>query len=70
MTKIEITVKDMNCAACQNSITKKLKSLEGVKKVSTDFETKKVIIDHENPNLCQDDVTCAIEDMGYHVQVP
>ena len=68
MDKIEFKVKNMDCPSCENAITKRLKALEGVKAVETDFQTKKVVIQHNNPNLCQDDVTCVVEDMGYKVQ--
>jgi len=70
MKKVEFKVEDMDCKSCANAIEKKLKSLEGVKEVDIDFQTKKIIVQHNNPNLCQEDVTCAVEDMGYKVQVP
>ena len=70
MNKIVFEVKDMNCKSCVNAIERKLKSIEGVRDVDIDFQTKKIIVQHDNPNLCQEDVTCAVEDMGYKVQVP
>jgi Cu+-exporting ATPase len=70
MNVVEFKVEDMECKSCANAIEKKLKSLEGVKDVDIDFQTKKIIVQHNNPNLCQEDVTCAVEDMGYKVQVP
>lgn len=69
MNKVVFEVKDMNCQSCANAIEKKLKSIEGVKDIDIDFQTKKIIVQHDNPNLCQEDVTCAVEDMGYKVQV-
>ena len=68
MEKVEFKIANMDCKSCELAITKKLKSLAGVKEVNIDLQTKKVILQHDNPNLCQDDVTCVIEDMGYKVQ--
>ena len=70
MNKVEFKVKNMDCKSCANAIEKKLKSIAGVKAVAVDLQEKKISIQHDNPNLCQDDLTCAVEDMGYKVQVP
>ena len=70
MKKVEFKIANMDCKSCEQAITKKLKSLAGVKDVSIDLQTMKVILQHDNPNLCQEDVTCAVEAMGYKVQVP
>ncbi|MEI6313791.1 MAG: heavy metal-associated domain-containing protein [Syntrophus sp. (in: bacteria)] len=69
MNKVEFKIANMECKSCEDVIKKKLESLAGVKDVNIDLQTKKVILQHDNPNLCQDDVTCAVEDMGYKVQV-
>ena len=44
-------------------------SMAGVKAIDIDLQDKIISIQHDNPNLCQDDLTCAVEDMGYKVQV-
>lgn len=70
MKKVEFKVPNMECKSCAASIEKKLKSLAGVQAVAVDLQEKIVSIQHDNPNLCQEDLTCAVEDMGYKVQVP
>jgi copper chaperone CopZ len=50
-----------------NVILKKLKAFEGVKDVQIDPATKRVKVIWENPNVCADDLTCAIEALGYKV---
>jgi copper chaperone CopZ len=70
MQNIEFSVKDMDCGSCVNVIMKKLKTLDGVKDVKIDLSTKKVSVVFDNPNLCQDDLTCAVEALGYRVHTP
>ncbi|MCU0583208.1 MAG: heavy-metal-associated domain-containing protein, partial [Syntrophales bacterium] len=65
MQNIEFSVKDMDCKSCVNIIMKKLKSFEGVKNVKVDPVTKKVVVQWDNPKVCDSDLTCAIEDLGY-----
>ncbi|MCU0554786.1 MAG: heavy-metal-associated domain-containing protein [Syntrophales bacterium] len=69
MQNIEFSVKDMDCKSCANIIMKKLKSLEGVKNVKVDPVTKKVVVQWDNPKVCDSDLTCAIEDLGYNVSL-
>lgn len=70
MQNIEFSVKDMDCKSCVNVIMRKLKSLDGVKDVKIDLQTKKVAVIFDNPSLCQDDLTCAVEALGYKVHTP
>ncbi|NPV03987.1 MAG: heavy-metal-associated domain-containing protein [Syntrophaceae bacterium] len=67
MQNIEFSVKDMDCKSCVNIIMKKLNSFEGVKNVKIDPATKKVRVEWENPKVCDSDLTCAIEELGYKV---
>ncbi len=69
MQNIEFSVKDMDCKSCVNIIMKKLKSFEGVKNVKVDPVTKKVVDQWDNPKVCDSDLTCAIEDLGYNVSL-
>ena len=69
MHNIEFSVKDMDCKSCANIIMKKLKSFEGVKNVKVDPVTKKVVVQWDNPKVCDSDLTCAIEDLGYNVSL-
>ncbi len=70
MEKVKFKVSNMDCKSCAAVIEKKLKSIAGVKAIDIDLQEKIVSIQHDNPNLCQEDLTCAVEDMGYKVQVP
>jgi len=69
MDEVKFKVKNMECKSCANAIEKKLKSMAGVKAVDINLQKKMISIQHDNPNLCQDNFTCAVEDMGYKVQV-
>ncbi len=70
MEKVKFKVKNMDCKSCAEVIEKKLRSMAGVKAIDINLQEKIVSITHDNPNLCQEDLTCAVEDMGYKVQVP
>ena len=67
MENFEFSVKNMDCGSCVNVVLKKLRSFEGVKDVKIDPKTKKVRVEWDNPNVCSDDLTCAIEELGYKV---
>jgi copper chaperone CopZ len=69
MQNIEFSVKSMDCKSCVNIVMKKLKSFEGVKDVRIDAGTKKVRVEWENPKVCDSDLTCAVEDLGYKVSM-
>ena len=69
MQNIEFSVKDMDCKSCVNIIMKKLKSFEGVKNVKIDPVTRKDVVQWDNPRVCDSDLTCAIEDLGYSVSL-
>lgn len=68
MEEVKFKVKNMECKSCANVIEKRLKSMTGVKAIDIDLRNKIIKIQHDNPNLCQDVLTCAVEDMGYEVQ--
>jgi len=69
MQNLAFSVKDMDCKSCVNIIMKKLKSFEGVKNVNVDPVTRKVVVEWDNPKVCDSDLTCAIEDLGYKVSL-
>jgi copper chaperone CopZ len=66
METVRMKVKDMDCESCMKVITKKLKSMNGVRDVNIDLKQKEVVVKYDNPQLCLDDFTCAIEDLGYN----
>ena len=70
MSKFEFNVTNMDCPSCVAAVIKKIKAINGVSEVDADLRTKKVTVQTNNPNLCQEDVTCVVEDLGYKVQVP
>ncbi len=70
MSEFEFKVTNMDCPSCVAAIAKKIKAINGVSRVDAELKTKKVTVQTSNPNLCQEDVTCVVEDMGYKVQVP
>ena len=59
----------MDCKSCVNIIMKKLKSFEGVRDVKVDPATRKVVVQWDNPQVCDSDLTCAIENPGYKVSL-
>jgi Cu+-exporting ATPase len=69
MDNIEFSVKDMDCKSCVNIILKKLKAVEGVRDVQINPATKRVKVVWDNPNVCDNDLTCAIEELGYKVSL-
>jgi len=66
METVRMKVEDMDCESCVKVITKKLKSMSGVKDVNVDLKQREVVIKYDNPSFCMDDFTCAIEDLGYN----
>jgi len=70
MKNFQFSVADMDCKSCVNIITRKLTSLDGVKKVEIDGKTKKVSVEYDDPGLCETDLMCAVEALGYKVHMP
>ena len=66
--KIEktLTVEGMHCQKCVARITEALKNIEGVKKVSIDLDTKKVIVISKN-EIATNVLSAAIEKLGFKV---
>ena len=66
--KIEktLTVEGMHCQKCVARITEALKNIDGVKKVSIDLDTKKVIVISKN-EIATHVLSAAIEKLGFKV---
>ncbi len=60
---IEIIVENIKCGGCANTITTKLKELEGVNDVSVNIEEGKVSIDGNEAE--RDTYIAALAGMGY-----
>jgi copper chaperone len=65
MSTLNITVPDMACGACADSITKAVQSLDPAAKVETDLDSKEVKISSSINELS---LTQAIQKAGYTVQ--
>jgi copper chaperone len=63
--KIEnITVANLSCSGCVNTITKKLTFITGVEKVEVDLETNNVSVNH-NETLKREQLTHMLLSIGY-----
>lgn len=65
MTTVDLTVPDMACGACADTITKALKALDPTAKVDTNLESKAV---HIEASIAESSITEAIQKAGYTVQ--
>lgn len=61
---ISIEVENIRCGGCANTITKKLKAIEGVDAVDVAIEDQIVTIDSNNESV-RDDAVAALFNMGY-----
>lgn len=60
----KITIANLSCGGCVNTITKKLTSIEGVKKVEVDLETNNVLVSH-NETVNREQLTQMLLSIGY-----
>jgi copper chaperone len=65
MTTVDLTVPDMACGACADTITKALKTLDPTAQVDTNLESKAV---HVEASITESSITEAIQKAGYTVQ--
>jgi copper chaperone len=59
-----ITVANLSCGGCVNTITKKITSIAGVAKVEVDLETNIVSVNH-NENVSRERITETLLSIGY-----
>lgn len=64
MAKLMLTVPDMACSACAETITKAVHEVDGSASVDANLETKAVVIDSSAADA---DLKRAITDAGYTV---
>ena len=64
---VVLSVPDMNCEHCVNTIYKVLKALSGVETVSTDLPTKKVHVHYDPSRVTLDQVEAMLDNAGYTV---
>ncbi|NMF83349.1 heavy-metal-associated domain-containing protein [Nodosilinea sp. P-1105] len=65
MTTVNLTVPDMACGACVDTITKAIKTLDPTAKIDTNLESKAVQIE---ASINESSITEAIEQAGYIVK--
>jgi len=63
-----ITVSDMTCSHCQDTVTRAVRSVDGVIDVKVDLETKKVTVAFDEAKTSEAAIKQAIADKGYEVQ--
>lgn len=63
--KVDLKCGSMHCTGCENSITKEVIKLEGVKAVEADFETKHVQVYYDASKVSIDEIKAAIDKSGY-----
>jgi copper chaperone CopZ len=63
--KVDLKCGSMTCTGCENTITKEVIKLEGVKAVEADFETKRVQVYYDDSKVSIDDIKAAIDKSGY-----
>ena len=65
--EVVLSVPDVNCEHCVNTIHKALGALSGVETVSTDLPTKKVHVHYDPRRVTLDQVEATLDDAGYTV---
>ena len=64
MQKANLKVEGMKCHGCEMRVQNVLLSIEGVKKVSANFEQKSVEVQYEEP-ASLDEIKEKIDDLGF-----
>ena len=67
MKKLEIKVKGMMCAGCENRVQNALKTIDGVEKVVANHEAGIVAVSLEDV-IEEETIKEKIEDIGYEVE--
>jgi copper chaperone CopZ len=67
MKEIDFKVYGMICPSCKILLTKTLKGIEGVKKVSVSLKDSKAHISYDEKTVCQRELIHAIESESFEV---
>ena len=59
-----ITIANLSCGGCVNTITKKLTAIAGVEKVEVDLKTNNVLVNH-NATVNREQLTQMLLSIGY-----
>lgn len=66
MKETNLIVNGMMCGGCENRVKNAIKNIEGVKNVTADHNTGKVIVISDN-EVSEENIKEALEDIGYEV---
>ena len=66
MKETNLIVNGMMCEGCENRVKNAIKNIEGVKNVTADHNTGKVIVISDN-EVSEEIIKEALEDIGYEV---
>mgnify|MGYP002854305620 CR=1 FL=1 len=59
----------MHCGHCSEKIVKGVKSMKGVKKVSTKLETHEISITYDQDKVSESELLSCLKDLGYASEV-
>ncbi len=62
-----LTVTGMKCGGCENNVTTKLKSLDGVKSATASSKSQEVKVEFDTDKTSLATIAQAITDVGYTV---
>lgn len=67
MTKENVKISGMSCAACAKRIEKAVSNLEGVSQASVNLATEKLLVEYDNQKVSLDRIKETVENAGYGV---
>ena len=70
MRTVTVPVSGMICMVCAGSVKNALKAVHGVQKADVDLEKHNVTVQYENGKVSLDELTRAINQLGYKAGVP
>lgn len=68
LSKVNLRLIGMSCAACANKIEKKLNGLDGVKNAAVNFATEKASVEYDSTKVKVSDMQTAVEKLGYKAE--
>lgn len=67
MTQVTLSVPDISCGHCKESIEGAVAPMEGVAKAIVSIDDRTVDVEYEASDVALDLIVTAIEDQGYEV---
>ena len=68
MSRVVLSVPDISCEHCQNTITKALTHVDGVRGVNVDIPAKQVRVDYDESTVDVDRMKAILEEEDYPVE--